>query len=347
MFKYTLTNGRRSDCPHCGKRGKYSAYMNVLTGELAPIEYGMCSSCREYVMPPDNIVTEEASQEVDTVIGYFEADTLSANWIESYYKPTSHVQNNFIEALERIFGEERVKRVVDLFKLGRFHDSGIVFPYLLTDNHVCTAKIMFYDRDLHRIKEGNKQHPKWLHNLFYRTDRGFVLDFRDYETDDNGNDIVKKFKLKLCLFGHNQIINDKCKGICLVESEKTAVIMSIVFPEYIWVASGGRSLIQDYKFIFFGKRKCYVFPDMSSDDNVYDYWYKKLSMYNRKFGYDFQFVDYYTEFLHDDKNMIQFCKDKQFDIADFMINFNKENCYLDFLKTQICVKEKVFHVFAK
>jgi hypothetical protein len=335
MYKYTLTNRRRSDCPFCGKDGKYGAFMNTKTGELASIEFGMCSSCRESKRPPDNYVQRDSNYVEENKLAYFEADTLKFNTINQFYMPKYYVQNNFIEGLEQKFGEDRVKRVVDLYKLGRFDDSGIVFPYLYTDTHICTAKIMFYDDNLNRVKEGKKQYPRYLHNLCYQTDGYWCYDFRDFDIDENGDEVLIPFKLKLCLFGHNQIVNDKQKTICLVESEKTAVIMSIVFPEFIWVASGGKTLIQDYKFLFFTRRKCLVFADMSENDNVYDYWLEKLTEYSRKYGYDFEFIDYYSEFLENDETIINYCKGKGFDIADFVLHFNINNSYVKFIKNKL------------
>ncbi len=335
MYKYTLSNERRSDCPHCGKRGKYSAYINVKTQELAPIEYGMCSSCRAFKIPPDNFAAGEVTYVEDNKLAYYEADTVHINLINRFYTPPYYVNNNFIEGLEQKFGNDPVKRVVDLYKLGRFDDSGVVFPYQYTDNHICTAKIMFYDDNLNRIQEGKKSYPCYLHNLNYQTDGFFKYNFNDYDIDENGDEVLIKFKLKLCLFGHNQIINDKQKTICLVESEKTSIIMSIVMPEFIWVASGGKTLIQDYKFLFFTGRKCFVFPDLSEDDNVYQYWYEKLNGYNRKYGYNFEIVDYLSEFLKNDEELIRKCKCEKFDIADFVVHFNKDNSYIEFIKNKL------------
>jgi len=321
MYKYTLTNKRRSKCPFCGKRGKYSAFMNTETKQLAPVEYGMCSSCRKAKRPPDNFIQGESAKADDNEIGFFEADTVHINMINQFYRLAFQVSNNFIEGLEKKFGYERVKQVVNQYKLGSFEEfdsgvnSAVVFPYLFKDTHCCTGKLMWFDEDFHRIKEGRKKYPKFLHNLIYTNDNGIRYDLNDYDDDDN----IIPFKLKLCLFGHHQIINEKKKVICLVESEKTAVIMSIVLPEYIWVASGGKTLIQDYKFLFFAGRKCLAFPDLSLDDNVYQYWIKKLSYYNKKYDYDIDIIDYYSEFLQNDIGLINYSKLKGFDIADFVL----------------------------
>jgi hypothetical protein len=337
MFKYTLTNKRRSDCPHCGKGGKYSAYMNTKTGELAPIEFGMCSSCQESKRPPDNYIQGESIHVNDDKLGFFEADTIDIILFNHYHKPSSYVENNFIEGLEKIFGDEKVKTVYNQYKLGRFYDNGIIFPYFYTDNHLCTAKIMWYDDNLNRIHEGKKAYPKYFHNLIYTIEKGWGhIDYNNYDIDDDCNDIIIPFKLKLCLFGHHLVINDKQKIICLVESEKTAVIMSIVLPEYIWVACAGKNMIQDYKFLFFTGRKCLAFPDLSEDDNVYQYWFEKLTYYNRKYGYDFEIVDYYSDFLQNDNELIKYCKcEGKFDIADFVLHFNTNNVYTDFINNKL------------
>ncbi|MBN2777767.1 MAG: hypothetical protein JXR36_08995 [Bacteroidales bacterium] len=338
MFKYTLSNLRRVDCPFCGKRGKYSAYINNATQEFAPVEYGMCSSCQESKRPPDNYIVDGSVSVTNNEIGYFEADKVHIGIINQLNKASFSVCNTLLDGLELKFGAEGVKRVTELYKLGCFQDSyggessAIVFPYLHTDTHCCTGKLMWFDEDLHRIKEGKKQYPRFLHNLNYTDDRGRGYDFNNY--DDAGE--IVPFKLKMSLFGHNQIINEKHKTICLVESEKTAVIMSIVLPEFIWVASGGKTLIQDYKFLFFTGRKCLVFPDLSADDNVWLYWSEKLMKYSRKYGYEFEIVDYYGEFLKYDSELIRFCKcEGKFDVADFVLEFNKNDCYVNYLKNKL------------
>ncbi|MBK8966966.1 MAG: hypothetical protein IPM36_09860 [Lewinellaceae bacterium] len=48
------------------------------------------------------------------------------------------------------------------------------------------------------------------------------------------------FQLAQCLFGEHQLqIGNTGKKVALVESEKTAVLMSGLLPDYIWLATGG------------------------------------------------------------------------------------------------------------
>jgi hypothetical protein len=53
---------------------------------------------------------------------------------------------------------------------------------------------------------------------------------------------IKAFKepeFYQCLFGLHRITEDyQKKTIAIVESEKTAIVMSILLPHYIWLATG-------------------------------------------------------------------------------------------------------------
>jgi hypothetical protein len=341
MFRYEYSNDRRIDCPMCGKKGKFSACKDKSTGQLAPLEYGICSSCGKYKLPPENYLSGGSSSTIyeDETIAYYEADTIDPSLAERFYHST--VNNTFVTCLENIFGAEKVKRAVELYHIGRFDDNGIVFPYYYTDSHLCSAKIIFYDNNLHRIRDGKKSFPRWLHNLKYTNDAGVLYDYNDYDIEINGTDCIETpspFDLKLSLFGHNQIINHREKPICLVESEKTALIMSIVMPNFIWVASGGKTLIQDYKFNYFTGRKCYAFPDLSPDDNVYKYWSDKFDFYNRKFGYDISLVDYYQEYYLHDQNRITKFKNRKHDVVDFVLKVKPLDHYIAYLKS--ILKEK-------
>jgi hypothetical protein len=48
------------------------------------------------------------------------------------------------------------------------------------------------------------------------------------------------FRLKQCLFGEH-LLKNSSSPVMLVESEKTAVVMSHFIPDYIWLATGGKN----------------------------------------------------------------------------------------------------------
>lgn len=53
---------------------------------------------------------------------------------------------------------------------------------------------------------------------------------------------LDNFVLQQCLFGlHNLCDYKEGDTICVVESEKTAIIMSILNPAYLWLATGSKA----------------------------------------------------------------------------------------------------------
>ena len=61
--------------------------------------------------------------------------------------------------------------------------------------------------------------------------------------------------------------------MALVESEKTAVIASIYYSDYIWLATGGKSGFTEDKCLPLKERKVEVFPDLG----CYDKWSEKAA----------------------------------------------------------------------
>ena len=62
------------------------------------------------------------------------------------------------------------------------------------------------------------------------------------------------------------------KSVCVVEAEKTAVIMSEVYPEYVWLAAGGLGEVQTEKFRPLRGHKVILFPDTDPDGIAFKRW---------------------------------------------------------------------------
>ncbi len=66
-------------------------------------------------------------------------------------------------------------------------------------------------------------------------------------------------KYSLCLFGEQLLDITRQKSVCLVESEKTAVIASWFYPEYDWLATGSANgLTQEKIHILFNRQIIYL-----------------------------------------------------------------------------------------
>ena len=80
------------------------------------------------------------------------------------------------------------------------------------------------------------------------------------------------WSLTQCLFGEHLLPKSPQKPVALVESEKTAVICAGMMPNYLWLATGGKSQLKAEKFAVLGSRRITAFPDVDG----YDDWCRKL-----------------------------------------------------------------------
>ena len=108
----------------------------------------------------------------------------------------------------------------------------------------------------HRIKdEKTAGRIDWIHSMMKRS-----------------GTLTPDWELTQCLFGEHLLPKYPGRSVALVESEKTAVICSALMPDYIWLATGGKSQLGDKLKVLKG-RTVTAFPDIDG----YDYWRTKLA----------------------------------------------------------------------
>lgn len=131
------------------------------------------------------------------------------------------INDNLIEFLKTKFTKDEVfKAMQNYFITGTNHfwNNATVFWQINHKEQIQGAKVMLYNKNNgKRIKEPYN-HINWLHKATKEPD----------------------FKLCQCLFGLHRINEDYQKTIAIVESEKTAIVMSIFLPDFIWLATGSK-----------------------------------------------------------------------------------------------------------
>lgn len=156
--------------------------------------------------------------------------------------------DNLTEYLKSKFSTDKVfKAMQNYFITGTnyFWNNATVFWQINHKEQIQGAKIMLYDRFTGKRIKTPYNHINWLHKATKETD----------------------FNLCQCLFGLHRINEDYQKTIALTESEKTAIVMSIFLPEFIWLATGSKGnfkyeLLQPLK-----KRNVIAFPDKGEYNN--------------------------------------------------------------------------------
>lgn len=87
-------------------------------------------------------------------------------------------------------------------------------------------------------------------------------------------------KYSLCLFGEHLLSK---KTVCLVESEKTAIISSFFYPQFDWLATGGANKLTDEKIAVLFGRKIYYLSD-ADKAGTENSTIKKLAAYKQDYS---------------------------------------------------------------
>ncbi len=141
--------------------------------------------------------------------------------------------------------KEVLKRLLEDYRLGATRDGAVIFWQIDRANRVRTGKVMQYNpNDGHRIKGGQASAVDWIHSILKRQ-----------------RVLPEEWQLSQCLFGEHLLGGNPGKVVVLVESEKSAVIGSAIFPGYVWLATGGKSQMREEKLRVLTGRTVLLFPD--------------------------------------------------------------------------------------
>jgi len=219
-YRYSLEKGsKKFTCPSCEAKKRFRRYIDNQTGQYLGDDIGMCDRINEcgYHKPPrktrKKIISHSIYQKIKPKkkkISFIPPDVFK-NTLIPYH------QNNFITGLLKLFNSEIVTSLIERYHIGTINDK-VVFWQVDEYMRIRTGKIMQYDPNkLIRIR-----YPNWIHTYFN----------------------LKNFNHDQCLFGLHLVkelnINTP---ICVVESEKTAIILSGYYPDVIWMAAGSANML--------------------------------------------------------------------------------------------------------
>jgi hypothetical protein len=263
MYQNTLDkSSKKFICPNCGKR-TFVRFVETESGKYLAENFGRCdreSECRYYVHPVNEKMYFRAFKTPEIIpTSYISSEIMCKT--ENNYE-----ENNFVKFLLKHFDVKQVGRALELYHIGTSKKWNGACVFWQVDNHnkIRTGKIMLYDKSNgKRIKEPYN-HVNWSHKVL--------------KIDD--------FNLKQCLFGLHRIKIELIKPIAIVESEKTAIIMSIVVPDFLWMATGSKANLKEEFLKPLRNRKIILHPDYGEFED----WQKLVSSLKDK-GYKIAISD--------------------------------------------------------
>ena len=191
------------------------------------------------------------------------------------------------------------------YRLGTTRQGGVIFWQIDHEERIHDGKVMYYRPDCHRDKHRN---PTWVSALLRRRD---PFPNSPHETSH-------------CFFGLHLLEADPSPlTVAIVESEKTAVIMSEMYPQYVWLATGGLGEVQADKFRPLRGYRVVLFPDTDPDGIAYGRWYEAAQEVMRQPFWEESPPIRVSPLLEQQATPEQ--KALKIDIADFISN-PKNNC---------------------
>lgn len=244
MYKYSLDkSSKKFVCPACGKK-TFVKYVDNENNVYLEDGSGRCdreSSCKYSKLPNKNSVISEFTTPIITR----QPSTLQYNFLELCSR--SFDKNNLIQFLKNYFSEEEIQSVILKYRLGTSkHWQGSSILWQITPgNKIMAGKVMLFDVQTGKRIKIPHNHIQWVHRLLK----------------------LKDFVLQQCLFGLHLINESAKKRIAIVESEKTALIMSLFLPNYIWMATGGKVNFNKKMLLPIKDYPILVYPDKSEFDD--------------------------------------------------------------------------------
>ncbi len=207
-------------CP-CGKSNKNGKFVPFIDHE----DKGFCHSCDKSFFPAKSGDKKESWRE-------------SEAW-KTRYKPPEKIDyipndlfteslgkdNDLIDYLMSKFDEREVVKAVTEYEIGTWQESfgwphwsrTVAFWQIDIKGNIRQVKVVRYDPQTGRREK--------INGLYLVGARLITM--------------IRKPNLKQCFFGEHLLSRYPSKVVGIVESEKTAIISSILYPKVLWLATGG------------------------------------------------------------------------------------------------------------
>lgn len=256
-------------CP-CGKSNKDGKFVSFVG--LEGQGKGFCHSCVKTFRDDSDSFTDPAA---------FKKVELPTYCVEERKDLIDNLdqklESTFAKFLERLIGRKNAVDIVERYCLGIYEGSKVIFWQLDEDFNLRAGKVMEYS------------------DIGKRS--GYINWWRSINKKD--------CQMQMCLFGQH-LISEVRKPLAIVESEKTACLMSYFNPSYTWLASGGKGLLNNSKCHPIAKYDVTLFPD----HEAYNEWKVIADEWGFKISKDCE--------IWYDKELIK----KGEDIADYYINLS-------------------------
>jgi hypothetical protein len=308
LEKYHGTKSRHT-CPACNSRNCFVRYVDE-NGEYLSDDCGRCnreSKCG-YEYKPKQFFADNPSLKSDKTkkrgTPNYAFAVKNGSQVEYQARTTAtkpdyiapehlaptighYDKNSFVQFLLNLFPDcsEEIQAVLEMYFIGTF-ENYTCFPSIDRLNRVCKAKLIRFNRANGKRLKG------------------------DYDTSSLPAKLKLKesFQYKQIFFGEHLLPKFPDKPVAIVEAEKTAVVASLCFPEFVWLGSNSKTWLKVERLKRLGNRQIILYPDADG----FDQWQTVATDAARQ-GVNVKTSRLIENFATDEQ------KTNQYDLADFLI----------------------------
>jgi len=289
-FKFNLDRRGAKNCP-CGKSnadGKFSPFVGYR-------DKGYCFSCDKVFLPISSLNNENLRESKETFIvtpSFIQPNVL-------HQSLGNYDQNTLFQFIRKLTDDNTAEAIKQQYKIGTsmFWKGATVFWQIDIEGKIRNGKIMQYvmrtdekcsiGTNCGRVKT-NIPPVMWVSRL-----KG-----------------VKDFNLKQCFFGEHLLPLFPDYKVCVLESEKSALIAAAYYPDCIWLACGGATGLTDDKTGPLEGRYVILWPDLGK----FDLWAARAVKMKEKLKKSVIILSDMLEDIATDEERAQ-----GLDLADFLI----------------------------
>ncbi len=313
LEKYNGTKSRHT-CPSCDCKKSFVRYVDE-KGEYLSSEVGRCnreSKCGYHYKPkqffPDN---PSANTEHFMLYGNIanKNNSRSQNGsrvlinkpdyipFESFkFTLADYQRNAFVRFLLSLFPDcaDEVQDVLKMYFVGTCEDY-TCFPSIDQSNRICKAKLIRFNPATGKRLKGEFDTSSLVAKL------------------KKQGKIKAEFNYKQIFFGEHLLPINPNKPIAIVEAEKTAIIASLCFPEFVWLGSNSKTWLKVERLQRLKNRQIILYPDADG----FDLW-QGIATDAQRQGLTVKVSSLIENHATDEQ------KESGYDLADYLIEQQKE-----------------------
>jgi hypothetical protein len=264
---------RKIDCPYCGGKKCFTRYKDYETGDYIDDSVGACdraNKCNAHVKPKEWFSTHPEQR----------SSFLSHSDQPNEYEPKPRIdipfevlkdtlkdyeQNSFIKSILPYFPANKIEKAIADYFIGtaepvidHSYGKSVVFWFIDRNNKIRAGQVKQFNEDCKTLSlhlEDRDVKAFWIHRLLKKKYHKQREDLPKWLTDYEGTEKVT------CLFGEHLLNKYPNKPVGLVEAPKSAILASLVYPEYVWLATTSLTYLTKERCKVLAGRKVVLVPD--------------------------------------------------------------------------------------